>query len=57
MPEDDKISVSEDQVTIEPLGLEWTQLLEASWKFSDEFTHKMLTTLIRPEKNGKEAPI
>ena len=47
MSEDDNISVSEDQVTIEPLGLEWTQLLEESWKFSDEFTHKMLQTLIR----------
>ena len=47
MPEDTKISVSEDQVTIEPLSSEWTQLLEASWKFSDEFTHKMLQTLTR----------
>ena len=47
MTEDDKISVSEDQVRIEPLSEEWTQLQEASWKFSDEFTHKMLQTLIK----------
>ena len=54
MAEDDmktaSASVSEDQVAIEPLGLEWTQLLEASWKFSDEFTHKMLQTLIRLQR-------
>ena len=46
MAEDDK-TITKDQVTIEPLGSEWTQLLEESWKFSDEFTHKMLQTLIR----------
>ena len=38
---------SEEQITIEPLGEEWTDLLAGAWKFSDDLTKHMLRTLIK----------
>merc|ERR1712121_305902 len=36
----------EADILIEPLGLQWTNLLVDSWKFTDEKTDHMMRTLI-----------